>query len=87
MLSTVQVSWYLWASCFVGSTLNANTHRYAGHRGYRTSRPFFLGLILGQVFVAGMWLVIDYFTGKSAPFDYPGLSYQLADVGSRGHNL
>jgi hypothetical protein len=29
----------------------------------------------------------EYFTGKSRPFAYPGLSYQLADVGSRGHNL
>lgn len=30
---------------------------------------------------------VDYFTGKAAPFDYPSLSYQLSDVGSRGHNL
>ncbi len=29
----------------------------------------------------------DYFTGKTAPFDYPALSYQLEDVGCRGHNL
>ena len=30
---------------------------------------------------------VDYFTGKTAPFNYPALSYQLTDVGSRGHNL
>jgi len=30
---------------------------------------------------------VDYFTGKTAPFNYPSLSYQLTDVGSRGHNL
>jgi hypothetical protein len=29
----------------------------------------------------------EYFTGKSDPFKYPALSYQLEDVGSRGHNL
>lgn len=29
----------------------------------------------------------DYFRGKVKPFDYPALSYQLQDVGSRGHNL
>jgi hypothetical protein len=29
----------------------------------------------------------EYFTGKTRPFAYPALSYQLADVGSRGHNL
>jgi hypothetical protein len=30
---------------------------------------------------------VDYFTGKTAPFNYPSLSYQLTDVGSRGHDL
>jgi len=29
----------------------------------------------------------DYFTGKRPPFDYPMLSYQLEDQGSRGKNL
>ncbi len=29
----------------------------------------------------------QYFTGKTKPFAYPALSYQLTDVGSRGHNL
>lgn len=28
----------------------------------------------------------EYFTGKTAPFDYPRLCYQLTDVGSHGHN-
>ena len=30
---------------------------------YNSTRPFFLGLIMGQIFVSGMWLIIDYFTG------------------------
>jgi hypothetical protein len=29
----------------------------------------------------------QYFTGKTEPFAYPALSYQLSDIGSRGHNL
>jgi hypothetical protein len=29
----------------------------------------------------------EYFTGKTAPFNYPALAYQLEDVGCRGHNL
>lgn len=29
----------------------------------------------------------QYFTGKTPPFAYPALSYQLTDCGSRGHNL
>jgi len=37
--------------------------KYGGPTLYRTTRPFFLGLILGQICVAGMWLIIDFFTG------------------------
>ena len=31
---------------------------------YGRSQAFFLGLISGQVLCNGIWLVIDYFTGK-----------------------
>jgi hypothetical protein len=30
---------------------------------------------------------VDYFAGKTAPFDYPQLSYDLAAIGSQGRNL
>ncbi len=30
----------------------------------RRSQPFFLGLIAGQMSCNGIWLVIDYCTGK-----------------------
>ncbi len=30
---------------------------------------------------------VDYFTGQTAPFNYPQLSYDLAAVGSQGRNL
>ena len=33
---------------------------------FRLACPFFLGLILGQFSVAGMWLVINYFTGMTS---------------------
>jgi hypothetical protein len=32
---------------------------------YRSTRPFFLGLIAGQFVIAGLWLLIDYFTGMT----------------------
>ncbi len=38
--------------------------RYGGPGLYRRSQPFFLGMIAGQMLCNGMWLVIDYFTGK-----------------------
>jgi len=30
---------------------------------------------------------VNYFSGDTAPFNYPMLSYNLADLGCRGHNL
>ena len=36
-----------------------------GPPGYRSTRWFFLGMILGQFVVSGFWLVIDGFTGMT----------------------
>ena len=37
--------------------------KYGGASLYEKTRPFFLGLIIGQIVVAGQWWVIDFFTG------------------------
>jgi len=39
--------------------------KYGGLDLYVKTRPFFLGLILGQFISAGVWYVIDYFTETS----------------------
>lgn len=54
---------YVWFSVFVAWCIKAVVLKYGGPGLYRSTRPFFLGLIMGQVFVAGLWLAIDYFTG------------------------
>ena len=56
---------WVWFSIFVAWVLKTVILKYGGSAGYARTRPFFLGLIMGQTFVAGMWLVIDYFTGKT----------------------
>ena len=56
---------WVWFSVFVAWLLKTLILRYSGSSGYLKTRSFFLGLILGQVTVAGVWLVIDHFTGKS----------------------
>ena len=38
--------------------------KYGGAGLYRRSQGFFVGLIAGQALANGMWLVVDYFTGK-----------------------
>ena len=37
---------------------------YGGPKLYRSTRLFFLGLILGQFTACGFWIVVDLFTGR-----------------------
>ena len=53
----------LWFSIMVGWLMKTLILRYGGMRGFARARPFFLGLVLGEFTVAGLWLVIDAFTG------------------------
>ena len=42
--------------------------KYGGARWYRRTKPFFLGMILGQYASGGMWIVIDGFTGMQGNY-------------------
>jgi len=39
--------------------------RFGGAAVYRKSQSFFLGLIAGEVMCNGLWIIIDYLTGKT----------------------
>jgi hypothetical protein len=52
-----------WFSIFLGWLIKLGTIRWGGLRTYRTLRPLFLGLVLGNIACAGMWLIIDAITG------------------------
>jgi len=54
----------LWFSIFLAWAAKSLVLRYGGADFYKRTRFFFLGLILGQYAVSGLWIVIDYFTGK-----------------------
>ena len=62
---TFNIMNWVWFSVFTAWTLKTLILKYGGSAGYVKSRPFFLGLVLGQVAVAGLWLVIDFCTGKT----------------------
>ena len=56
---------FTWFSIFLGWVFKAVILKYGGVSLYRRLRPLFLGLILGHVFAAGFWVVIDFFTGET----------------------
>jgi hypothetical protein len=46
--------------------------KYGGVRLYRTTRPFFLGMILGQITPGGIYLIIDHYTGMVGNMIFAG---------------
>jgi len=52
-----------WFSIFLGWLFKLIVLRWGGIRMYRNMRPLFLGLVLGNITCAGVWLIIDAITG------------------------
>jgi hypothetical protein len=56
--STIWAIHFMWFSMMVGSLMNSVITRYGGFRAYRRSRPFFLGLILGEFLMIGFFMIL-----------------------------
>jgi hypothetical protein len=54
---------HIWVTVFLAWAMKLSILRWGGVRLYRTARPFFLGLILGQFTCNGSWLIVDTITG------------------------
>lgn len=54
---------HLWANILVAWICKALIQRYGGMKGFQTALPFFLGLILGDVLNAVLWIALGYVTG------------------------
>jgi hypothetical protein len=52
-------------SVFLAWLIKTVVIKYGGPGLYLRTRPLFLGLIVGQFATAGVWYVVDYFTGAS----------------------
>jgi hypothetical protein len=55
----------LWFSFFVGWLCNVLCMRYGGVQLFKRVRLFFVGLIIGDFFMAGTWAVIGLFSYAS----------------------
>ncbi len=53
-----------WFCVLVAWTIKKAVLRFGGPARYGGSQYFFMGLIMGEALCNGLWLVIDYFTGK-----------------------
>ncbi|MBI2503438.1 MAG: hypothetical protein HYW07_09455 [Candidatus Latescibacteria bacterium] len=53
----------VWFNVFLAWLFKLCILKYGGPALFAKSRPFFLGLVAGQFVVAGIWLIIDHFTG------------------------
>jgi hypothetical protein len=55
---------YLWFSVFVAWAIKSLVLRFGGPATYRKSQRFFLGLIMGEALINGLWVAIDFLTGR-----------------------
>ncbi|MBT3344167.1 MAG: hypothetical protein HOH74_26915 [Gemmatimonadetes bacterium] len=62
----IMTSWvvdWMWFSIFFAWLIKVIILKYGGADLFTRSRDFFLGLIVGRMFISGGWLVVDYLTG------------------------
>lgn len=55
-------------SAFLAWLLKLLILKYGGPKLYQNARPFFVGLIAGEIMAAAFWLIIDYLTGHVDSF-------------------
>ncbi|MCM8769573.1 MAG: hypothetical protein NC911_07910 [Candidatus Omnitrophica bacterium] len=60
--STIMMTNALWFSIFIAWLVKVLILKYGGARVYEQAKPFFIGLIVGQFVVNGLWLLIDFLT-------------------------
>jgi len=63
VMATSWASLNLWFSLFLGWLFKLLAIRYTGLHGYVRIRPLFLGIILGDVLGAVLWIIVGWFTG------------------------
>ena len=68
MMLSAWASFKLWFSIFLGWSMKFAIVKYGGLGAYRSARPIFLGLVLGEMVCAGLWAIIGMATGISTGY-------------------
>ena len=55
----------LWVSFFIGWFCNAICMKYGGVSLFRKMQFFFIGLIIGDMFMGGIWAIVGEFSFTS----------------------
>ncbi len=63
-VSTIWMTEHYYFSVFLAWGIKALVMKFGGANFYKRTRPFFIGIILGEAVCLGMWSLIDFFTGK-----------------------
>ncbi len=61
----------MWFSFLVGWLTKVLVQRYGGHRVYFRLRPFFLGMVVGELGIAAVWLLVDGLAGVTGHNIFP----------------
>lgn len=60
----------LWFSIFFGWAAKVLLLRYGGAGAFKRARPFFIGLIVGEVLAAGIWMFIGLATNGAVTYTF-----------------
>ena len=63
LMMTSYATYCFWGSFFIGWLLKYTVLKFGGVAQYRKLRPLVLGVVLGECFIGGIWIVVGLFTG------------------------
>lgn len=64
------MSW-IWFPVFVGWLCKLLVLKYGGIKAYREALPFFIGLVLGDYVISGLWSVAFMLSGHTGYRTFP----------------
>ena len=63
LMTTAYATYCFWGSFFLGWLAKYLTLKFGGIAQYRKLRPVFLGVLLGECVIGGIWIVVGMITG------------------------